>query len=306
MFAQKSNTHTRKKPPHLSIFLVPLNDEGVEIFDDSEPLDFGNRKSSGDDGDGEVHVRDLVMEIREILGGYEFKDKTLLVQAFTHHSYEEDCSSYERLEFIGDSVLNFLVTRELYFTHLDLNPGQLTKLRAANVDNEKLARVAMKYSLHKFLLHNKPLLANKIEEFSEDMKKYPLHSFGLIDAPKVLADIVESLIGAIYIDSNSSMDKTWEIMKTLLVPLVTPASVKMHPATRLHELCQKMGFKVEIRDYWKKTGEFEFFVDDEFVGRGKYLDKKSIACNRAAHDAYCNLMQKLDMEGSHSSRLKLF
>lgn len=266
---------------------------GAEIFDSFEEIVFGKSKSPGI-GDEEQHVdNDLVMEIREILGGYEFKDKTLLVQAFTDHSYDEDRSSYERLEFIGDSVLNFLVARELYLTHPDLNPGQLTKLRAANVDNEKLARVAMKYSLHKFLLHNKPLLATKIKEFSNDMKEYPLHSFGLIDAPKVLGDIVESLIGPIYIDSNSSMDKTWEIIKTLLVPIVTPSSLKMHPVTRLYELCQKNGFKVEIRDYWQKTGEFEFFVDGGFVGRAKYADKKSIAFNRAAHDAYCNLVHRV-------------
>lgn len=279
---------------------------GVEIFDSSEEIVFGKSKSPGI-GDEEQHVdHDLVMEIREILGGYEFKDKTLLVQAFTDHSYDEERSSYERLEFIGDSVLNFLVARELYLTHPDLNPGQLTKLRAANVDNEKLARVAMKYSLHKFLLHNKPLLATKIEEFSNDMKEYSLHSFGLIDAPKVLGDIVESLIGAIYIDSNSSMDRTWEIIKNLLVPLVAPSSLKMHPVPKLYELCQKKRFKVEIRDYWQKTGEFEFFVDGGFVGRGKYADKKSIAFNRAAHDAYCNLVQKLDTEELHSSMLKLF
>ncbi|XP_073036145.1 ribonuclease 3-like protein 3 [Primulina eburnea] len=252
----------------------------------------------------EEEEEDLVKEMRKILGGYEFKDKILLLQAFTHHSYKEDCFSYERLEFIGDSVLGIMITRELYFMHQDLNPGQLTKLRAANVDNEKLARVAVKHNLHKFLRHNKPLLAAKIEEFSNDVKEYPLHSFGLIDAPKVLGDIVESLIGAIYIDSNSSIDKTWEISKTLLVPIVTPSSLKMHPVTRLYELCQKNGFKVEIRDYWKKTGEFEFFVDDEFAGRGKYTDKKSIACNRAAHDAFCNLLRKIDE--TSSSSLKLF
>lgn len=43
------------------------------------------------------------------------------------------------------------------------------------------------------------------------LEKYPFHSYGLIDAPKTLADIVESTIGAIYVDSNSSIDTTWEV-----------------------------------------------------------------------------------------------
>lgn len=43
------------------------------------------------------------------------------------------------------------------------------------------------------------------------LEKYPFHSYGLIDAPKILADIVESTIGAIYVDSNSSIDTTWEV-----------------------------------------------------------------------------------------------
>lgn len=51
----------------------------------------------------------------------------------------------------------------------------------------------------------------QIRVFIKALEKYPYHSYGLIDAPKTLADIVESTIGAIYIDSNSSIDTTWEV-----------------------------------------------------------------------------------------------
>lgn len=51
----------------------------------------------------------------------------------------------------------------------------------------------------------------QVEEFKDAMFEYPLHSTGLIDPPKVLADVVESLIGAIYIDCNFSMDITWQV-----------------------------------------------------------------------------------------------
>ncbi|KAG8364583.1 hypothetical protein BUALT_Bualt18G0012400 [Buddleja alternifolia] len=78
--------------------------------------------------------------IKEITS-YEFHDPILLQQALTHHSYEEGCSSYERLAYFGDAFLNFSIAKEHYFLYPDLNPGKLPRLRAANADTEKLARV---------------------------------------------------------------------------------------------------------------------------------------------------------------------
>lgn len=98
----------------------------------------------------------------EKIVGYKFKNPSLLREAFTHSSLEKDCKSYERLEFLGDSILNMLIIKEEFFKYSDLTPGKLTKLRAANVDNEKLARVAIKYNLHNYLLHKKPLLKEQV------------------------------------------------------------------------------------------------------------------------------------------------
>ncbi|KAL2483030.1 RNAse II-like 1 [Forsythia ovata] len=191
-----------------------------------------------------------------------------------------------------------MVAEEHYFLYPDLQPGDLTRLRAANVDTEKLARAALKHHLYKFLRHNKPFLARQIKEFEDAVVEYPLHSWGLIDAPKALADIVESLIGAIYIDSNSSMNITCQITKDLLQPVITRESVQTHPVTMLYEICQKNGRKVNIRDSWRKTGEIEIFVDGKFAGRGKYDAKKLIAVNRAAHNAYQQILRKLVHENS--------
>lgn len=236
-------------------------------------------------------------EIEEITG-YKFHDPSLLQQAFTDSSFKENCLSYERLEYIGDSVLNLLIAKEHYFLYPELLPGKLTRLRAANVDTEKLARVTVRWNLHKFLRHKKPLLSRQIEEFSEAISGYPLHSTGLVDAPKVLADIVESLIGAIFLDSNSSLETTWQVVKNLLQPMITVTTVKTHPVTKLHETCQKNGLKIEFRDMWKETGEIEVYVDHEFAGRGKYCSKRLIALNRAAANAYNHILKKLSTNGS--------
>ena len=95
-------------------------------------------------------------EVEKIIG-YEFTNKDLLEEAFTHSSFM--CSSsYERLEYVGDSVLQILFSREHYLLYRDLAPGKLTHLRAANVDTEKLARVALKHGFHRYLRHKKRLL----------------------------------------------------------------------------------------------------------------------------------------------------
>lgn len=237
----------------------------------------------------------LMEEVEEIIV-YKFKNPELLHQAFTHSSFQENCASYERLEYIGDSVLNLLIAKEHYFDYPDLPPGKLTRLRAANVDTEKLARVAIKYNLHNYLRHKKLLLKEKVEEFKNATLEYPLHSVGLIEPPKVLADIVESLIGAIYIDSNFSLDITWHVVKDLLQPLIPLTKLEIHPVTKIYELCQKNGLRAEFVDLWEKTREVEVFVDGKFVGRGKSSGKKIIALNRAAQNAYYQVVRNLSME----------
>ena len=102
------------------------------------------------------------IKIEEILG-YNFTNPNLLVEAFTHASFAPgNCYSYDRLEYVGDAVLNLLFSKEHYFSYPELSSGQLTRLRASNVDTEKLARVALTHGLHRFLRHNKPLYNDQV------------------------------------------------------------------------------------------------------------------------------------------------
>nr|DAD20410.1 TPA_asm: hypothetical protein HUJ06_021873 [Nelumbo nucifera] len=97
---------------------------------------------------------------------YKFNNRSLLEEAFIHPSYhypEKPCVSYERLEYVGDSVLNLLMAKELFLLYPDLSPGPLTKLRAANVDNEKLARVAIKHGFHRYIRHKSPSLEEQVK-----------------------------------------------------------------------------------------------------------------------------------------------
>ncbi|CAN6708076.1 unnamed protein product [Malus baccata var. baccata] len=244
------------------------------------------------------HEHHLNLEEVEKIIGYKFENKVLLQEAFTHSSFvaaEWSGSSYERLEYVGDAVLNLMFSREQYLLYPDLAPGPLTRLRAANVDTEKLARVAVKHGLYPYLRHRKPLLEEQIREFTRAISDYPLHSNGLIDAPKNLADIVESTIGAVFMDCKS-IDVVWKVFKNLLEPIIDPKTIKMHPVSQLHEVCQKNNLKLRFVDLWEEKHTVEVFINDQIVGRGTYSLKKEVAQNRAAKDAFDNMWNVIGQE----------
>ncbi|RHN68918.1 putative ribonuclease III [Medicago truncatula] len=254
-----------------------------------------------DETDAETKENDSPPPLHEVeaILEYEFKNKLLLEEAFTHGTYgAENGLSYERLEYVGDSVLNLMITKEQFQAYPTLAPGHLTRLRAANVDTEKLARVAIKHGLHRYLRHKKPLLGDQIQEFTKGIAEYPLHSNGLIDVPKSLADIVESTIGAIFVDCGSSVETVWKVFKKLLEPIIDPNTIQRHPVTELHEVCQKKSLKLQFRDLWKETMRIEVLINEEFVGSGVYGSKKEIAHNRAAKNALENMEKILGISTS--------
>lgn len=112
----------------------------------------------------ESHI-DAVEEIID----YKFCDRSLVEEAMTHKSFysrSKPVKSYERLEFMGDAVLNFGVASEVFYNYPDLAPGPMTRLRAANVDKEKLARIAIEHGLHRYLRHKAPRLESQVRHES--------------------------------------------------------------------------------------------------------------------------------------------
>ena len=134
--------------------------------------------------------------------GYKFKDKNLLRTALTHSSYANEshgsASSYERLEFLGDSILGLVTAEFLYSHNPQLPEGRMTRLRAELVCEVSLHKVALKLGLGEYML------LGKGEERT-----------GGRERPSILADMVEAIIAAMYIDSG--MDKPRQfIMENIL------------------------------------------------------------------------------------------
>lgn len=113
--------------------------------------------------------------------GYSFKDYTLLVRALTHRSKTK--KNYERLEFLGDSVLGFIIAEVLYKKFPDLAEGKLTQIRSKLVKGATLAQLALDFKIDEYVILGA----------SEQ---------GGHKRAKILEDVFEAIIGAIYLDSD--------------------------------------------------------------------------------------------------------
>ena len=134
---------------------------------------------------------------------YEFKNKELLKTALTHtsYAYENNVESNEKLEFLGDSILEFLSSKYLFHNYKNLKEGEMTKVRATVVCEESLYKIALQHNFSDFLYLGK----------SENSNKANL-------SKAILADSVEALIAAMYIDSG--LEKVEEfIIKNLEEPI---------------------------------------------------------------------------------------
>ncbi|KAJ7179907.1 hypothetical protein C8R43DRAFT_1084028 [Mycena crocata] len=199
---------------------------------------------------------------------HKFKHPHLLAQALTHSSvsaYER--VSYERLEFIGDAILDFLVIRHIFDRDPKLSPGGLTLLKGAMVSNSALAAVCVSSGLHKHLLlatrmssavadYIEKLTAKQKEEYemARVEKRSPGQYWHEIEPPKVLSDVVESVIGAMYISDSCTPVGVEAFFEGVLAPFydkhITLKTVAHHPTKVLFELfqaqkCQKFEIQKE-------------------------------------------------------------
>ncbi|XP_008780917.1 ribonuclease 3-like protein 2 [Phoenix dactylifera] len=249
-------------------------------------------------------MRAAVAKVERLLG-YSFRDPRLLEEALTHSSHTENLS-YQRLEFLGDAVLGLAFANYIYLTYPSADPGQLTSLRKANVSTEKLARVAVRHDLYRLVRRNSPSLDQNVDEFTQSVLREreeglgELHYGGSIKAPKVLADIVESIAAAVYVDCDFNLEALWRVIRWMLEPIITLENWDEQPVTTLYVFCQKRGKSVDF-EKWKKgqTYVMNVFVDGKLIGIGS-SEQKTIAKLNAARDALeklsCSEAEYMDTE----------
>ncbi|XP_053331205.1 endoribonuclease Dicer [Spea bombifrons] len=241
---------------------------------------------------------------------YRFKNKAYLLQAFTHASYHyntiTDC--YQRLEFLGDAILDYLITKHLYEDPRQHSPGVLTDLRSALVNNTIFASLAVKYDYHKYFKAVSPELFHIIDDFVQfQLEKNEMQGMDSelrrseedeekeedIEVPKAMGDIFESLAGAIYIDSGMSLNTVWQVYYPMMRSLIEKFSANV-PRSPVRELLEMEPETAKFSPA-ERTYDGKVRVTVEVVGKGKfkgvgrsYRIAKSAAARRALRTLKAN------------------
>lgn len=161
--------------------------------------------------------------------GYKFNDESLLIQALTHRSAKG--AHNERLEFLGDSILGFVIAEELFERFPAQDEGDLTRMRSSLVKGVTLAELGKDFSLGEHLILGPGELKS-----------------GGHRRESILEDAIEAIIGAVYLDSDGATCKEL-ILRWFSSRLtkIKPGSVHKDPKTRLQEYLQ--GRKIELPSY---------------------------------------------------------
>lgn len=169
--------------------------------------------------------------------GYKFKNKSLLQEALTHSSYaaENGTSYYERLEFMGDSVLNFIISDYLCDRYPNKKEGQLSSMRSNITCNYTLADVSKCLNLGNFMRFGRgeAMQGGKIK-------------------PSILCDVFEALLAAIYKDGGLEAAK--QFIYTHLLPRIQSDSYIPDPKGYLQNICQQLGYQPPFYCVISKTG----------------------------------------------------
>lgn len=229
------------------------------------------------------------MEFEQVIG-VSFRDAALLETALTHSSYANQHRNMrynEKLEFMGDAVLQVIVTEYLYRNLKDKKEGELTKIRALVVCEASLHQVANTLDLGRFIRMSKG------EELTGGRQR-----------PSLLADAVEAVIAAVYLDQG--METARAFVERHFVPLVESAlnnQIVLDYKTNLQEILQENGeidIRYEMERYEGPPHRRKFFsrvvIDEITMGRGEGYSKKESE-QLAAKDALEKFVRAEEIDG---------
>jgi ribonuclease-3 len=200
--------------------------------------------------------------------GYRFQDAALLRQAFTHSSFTNEHKinkpqNYERLEFLGDAVLEMITSDTLFHQYEEMSEGDLTRTRASLVCELALASKARELSLDQYVL------LGKGEEAT-----------GGRNRDSIVADVVESLIGAIFIDGG--IDEAESFIRRFVLTDIENNRLFFDSKTKLQEVVQKTyrkAIRYRILDMVGPEHDKMFHVEvtmgDKQIGKGSGHTKKA-------------------------------
>ena len=215
----------------------------------------------------------------ESLIGYTFSDRQLLTQALTHPSYGGDhhVPHYQRLEFLGDAVLELAISRYLFFEFPGIDEGKLTRIRAGLVREETLCRAARRLDLGRYIRLS----------VGEDRS-------GGREKPSILCDVMEAVLAAVYLDGG--FDEAVRVIRLALADDLHPQMLEDHldAKSRLQEILQRTG-EMPKYEFISMEGpphapqfRYSVMLDSRVLGEGQGTSKQN-AQQAAARDALTKL-----------------
>lgn len=226
---------------------------------------------------------------------YAFKDRSLLVRALTHSSFANECrleqGDNEQLEFLGDTIIGFVVSEYLLVNHPDFSEGRLSKLRAQLVSSSSLFRSAYAFQLGRFLR------LGKGEEKSGGRKKQA-----------VLVDATEALVAAVYLDGGMEAARRLVLrqLEDELGDIRSGRFVSSNYKSRLQEKLQSLREQPPVYSVIDESGPdhqrkfcVRLTIGGEPAAQGQGETKKS-----AEQDAARQALEKVERRASLGSLLK--
>lgn len=210
--------------------------------------------------------------------GVKFKNSDYLKQAVVHRSYLNEHPDFklphnERLEFLGDAVLEIIVTEYLYNNYPETPEGDLTNWRASLVNSKMLSTVAKEIGLEEYLYLSK----GEAKDKNSKARQY------------ILANAVEALIGAIYLDQGEEASGKF-VHERMISKLdgILEAELYLDPKSKFQEKAQELTgitphykvLKEEGPDH-DKTFEVGLYIGDDLVAKGKGSSKQEAQVNAA-------------------------
>ena len=215
----------------------------------------------------------------EIFSKFKIKPNNfnLYRTAFIHPSYSKK-NNYQKLEFIGDSILNSIIAILAYHIHPELDEGHLTRLRSSLVNTIFLNKIALKYNFNNYIKFG--------ASFKDDITK----------SPKILEDVFEAFIGAVYLDNN--FDFTFKLIKNIFNNYIINFNYEhsIDFKSKLQELFQsknhninELNYKLMKRSFLNKKPYFKvsLFRKNIILGSGSGSSKK-----KAEQEAAKNALNK--------------
>lgn len=221
-----------------------------------------------------------------------FKDQALLSRAFTHRSYLNENTSIkehnERLEYLGDAVLEFLVSKYLYAEFPDTPEGELTSYRSATVKTDTLAEIS------RDLGYGTYLRMSKGEEKT-----------GGRDKDYLLANTFEAVLGALYLDQGIRICE--QLLSRILFPLISHIvknRLDIDPKTRFQELAQEMHRQTPTYQLLSEVGpdHNKAFTMGVFLGESEYGRGEGSSKQRAEEAAAIEALNQILSEKNEAKK----